>query len=128
MHEGNCLRVFFGFCEVLENRRDYYQSAYGCLPEFKAGLNIGPVTVAEVGVLKREIAYLSDVLNTTARIQGQCNELGQPLLLSGALRDRLEPAGLFSFRAEGEITLRGREEKVALFSVGLERSRVQKPP
>jgi adenylate cyclase len=118
LQDGNCLQVFFGFCEVLQARRDYYESSYGCFPEFKAGLNLGLVTVAEVGVLKREIAYLSDVLNTAARIQGKCNDLGQALLLSGALRDRLEPLGLFAFQAEGEIALRGREEKVLLFSVG----------
>jgi adenylate cyclase len=119
LHDGNCLRVFFGFCDTLEKRRKYYTETYDCFPEFKAGLNIGLVTVAEVGILKREIAYLSDVLNTAARIQGQCNEIGQTLLLSGSLHDRLEPAGLFSFRTEGEIELRGREEKVALFSVEL---------
>ena len=119
LYDCNCLRVFFGFCEVLQKRRDYYESTYECFPEFKAGLNMGLVTVAEVGVLKREIAYLSDVLNTAARIQGQCKEIAKPILLSGSLHDRLEPLGLFTFHAEGEIELRGREEKVPLFSVEL---------
>jgi adenylate cyclase len=117
LYDCNCLRVFFGFCEVLEKRRDYYESAYDCFPEFKAGLNLGLVTVAEIGVLKREIAYLSDVLNTAARIQGHCNELARPILLSGSLHDRLPSESPFTFHSEGEIALRGREEKVALFSV-----------
>ena len=75
------------------------------------------VASGQIPLSELPTAYLSDVLNTAARIQSQCNEIGRSLLLSGALRDRLEPAGLFSFRAEGEIVLRGREEMVALFSV-----------
>ena len=41
-------------------------SNYGVVPEFKAGLNLGLVTVAEVGEIKKELAYgfefLGDVI------------------------------------------------------------------
>ncbi|NIP97817.1 MAG: adenylate/guanylate cyclase domain-containing protein [Akkermansiaceae bacterium] len=115
--DSNCVATYFGFCEVLESRRSHYESAYGCFPEFKAGLNLGPVTVAEVGVLKREIAYLSDVLNTAARIQGMCNELESPILISGMLRKRLPEGAPYHYQSRGEISLRGREEQVGLFGV-----------
>lgn len=49
-------------------------------PEFKAGLSLGLVTVAEVGELKTEFAYHGDVLNTAARIEGYCIEFNKPLL------------------------------------------------
>ena len=77
---------------------------------------MGPVTVAEVGVLKREIAYLSDVLNTAARIQGMCGEMGRDLLLSGSIHNALPSETPFIFQSEGEIALRGRAEVVELFS------------
>ena len=41
---------------------------YRMVPEFKAGVNSGHVTVAEVGELKKEPAYQGDVLITAARI------------------------------------------------------------
>ena len=38
------------------------------VPQFKAGANVGPVPAAEVGVVKRDILYLSEILHVAARI------------------------------------------------------------
>jgi len=114
---ANCVETFFAFRTVLEGRRAHYETHYGCFPEFKAGLNMGLVTVAEVGVLKREIAYLSDVLNTAARIQEMCNTLDSPVLLPTSLRDRLPQDMPYSFTGKGSISLRGRQEDIELCSV-----------
>jgi adenylate cyclase len=62
--DNNCLKAFFEFESELANKRAYYQGHYGVVPVFKGGLNTGRVMVAEVGVVKRDIAYHSDVLNT----------------------------------------------------------------
>ena len=86
LRDNNCIYVFYDFDAALRERRDYYDELYGLMPEFKAGVNAGEVMVAEVGVLKREIAYHSDVLNTAARIQSKCNELGHDLLVSASLQ------------------------------------------
>ncbi len=43
------------------------------MPEFKAGFHIGKVITAEIGVIKKDIIFTGDVLNTTARIQGLSN-------------------------------------------------------
>ena len=50
----------------------HYQ--YGVVPEFKAGFHVGFATVGEIGVLKKIIAFSGDVLNTTSRIQSNCNK------------------------------------------------------
>ena len=47
-----------------------------------------------VGVVKWEIAYSGDVMNTTARIEARCNDFGVNLLLSGVIHDRLSVNGL----------------------------------
>ena len=67
---NNCLNAFFAFEKEIEKKRTYYEQEYGVAPEFKGGISIGKVMTAEVGVIKRDIAYHSDVLNTAARIQG----------------------------------------------------------
>ena len=116
--EANCLQAYFLFVDQLSARDDYYREKYGVSPEFKAGVNIGSATVLEVGEIKREISYLGDVLNTAARIQGQCNDYGEELLMSELLKDRINdlPANL-DLAEIGEVELRGREEAVKIFAV-----------
>ena len=123
---GNCLQAYFAFSHRLAERRDYYQSRYGLIPKFKAGVNIGLATVLEVGDIKREISYLGDVLNTAARIQGQCNVHGESLLISETLRNRLPSVpDHLDIDAIGMIELRGRAEAVRLYRV---RERPTKDP
>ena len=85
----NGISVYYSFSNTLISRANYYKSNYGFVPFFKAAIHIGLVTVAEVGVIKREVAYHSDVLNTTTRIQSKCNELKAPLLISKDLKEKI---------------------------------------
>ncbi len=118
LRDANCLRAYFRFVDQLDSRSNYYQSEYGVVPVFKAGINIGSVTVLEVGEIKREISYLGDVLNTAARIQGKCGELGELLLISEKLHQQLTniPDNL-TMKSIGSIGLRGREQAVDIISV-----------
>ncbi len=59
----------------MKNQRNYSK-------ELKAGITSGEVTATEIGVIKRSIAYHGDVLNTAARIQGECSKLNKELLIS----------------------------------------------
>lgn len=72
----------------------------------------------EIGVIKRDIAFSGDVLNTTARIQSKCNELGVNILLSKSLLDQLAlPPNSFIPHKIGNILLRGKKKEVTLFTV-----------
>ena len=82
LRNDNCINAFYRFKNQLLKRQDYYKKQYHCIPHFKAGLNEGIVTVTEVGRYKKEIAYHGDTINTAARIQKKCNELGYELLIS----------------------------------------------
>ena len=118
VENANCLQAYFAFCRRLRERNSYYKDRYGMIPEFKAGVNIGFATVLEVGEVKREIAYLGDVLNTAARIQGQCKVYNENLMISEALRDRLKTLpGRLSIQPVGNIQLRGRIDAVELYCV-----------
>jgi adenylate cyclase len=118
LKDANCVSVFFQFDETLRHKADYYRARYGIVPEFKAGVNLGTVTAAEIGVLKRDIAYFSDVLNTAARIQSKCNEYGKRLLISGALKALLDAVpGRPVMERLGEIALKGKENLVEIYAV-----------
>jgi adenylate cyclase len=108
---------FAAITGLINSRTDYYSSEYGFVPEFKAGCHGGKVTVGEVGVIKREIVYTGDVLNTAARIQGMCNQLNSDFLVSEALVDSV-PVG-FESEEMGDIELRGKNELVRLFKIKL---------
>lgn len=120
LRNGNCVAVFHQFERSLQDRAAHYRERYGVVPQFKAGVNIGPVTAAEIGVLKRDIAYFSDVLNTAARIQSKCNEYGKRLLISGALKKALEAVpGLPAMERLGDIPLKGKGAPVEIYAVAI---------
>ena len=115
----NALQCFFDIQQRLLDRSAYYRAHYaGILPEFKAGLHYGFVTAGEIGVVKRDIVYSGDVMNTTARIQGKCNELGVNILLSKSLLDKLGTLqNLFEPTEMGQIALRGKQDAMMLYTV-----------
>ncbi|MBY0377275.1 MAG: adenylate/guanylate cyclase domain-containing protein [Gammaproteobacteria bacterium] len=115
--EANCLRVFYDFNDTLATRSSYYMKKYQYLPVFKAGVNMGKVAVAEIGTIKRNIAYLSDVLNTAARIENLCNEIGKPLLISEEVKTRLGEVSGYEMQFTDEIKLRGKNKLVKIYSV-----------
>ena len=116
---ANCLQCFFDIEKSLLEKAAYYQENYnGIIPKFKAGLHYGAVMVGEIGIVKRDIVYSGDVLNTAARIQSKCNELGQVIIISKFLLEKLEPLPTrFESIELGEMDLRGKQKSVLLNSV-----------
>ncbi len=123
MHNGvdsaNCLNCFFEIQEALKLKDSYYKKNYhGIVPEFKAGLHYGYVVAGEIGVVKRDIVFSGDVLNTAARIQQKCNELGVNILLSNYLLDKLNlQTDTFKPKKIGDMELRGKKQKVMLYTL-----------
>ena len=116
LNDQNCVKAYFKFRDQILSRTDYYHSKYDCLPYFKAGINAGIVTVAEVGKYKKEIAYHGDTINTASRIQGMCNSFEKDLIISESLKDRLSREG-FEFEGLGSIELKGKQKTVYLYAV-----------
>ncbi len=117
IEDGNCISCFFKIKNKIKERREFYLSKYGVEPLFKAGLHIGEAIVTEVGDLKKEIVFHGDVLNTTSRIQSQCNQLNQQLLISDALFNTLTERNGYDFLTMGKIKLKGKEDEIELFGV-----------
>ncbi|UTW63794.1 adenylate/guanylate cyclase domain-containing protein [bacterium SCSIO 12741] len=111
------LHCFYAMKANLQKQRKKYEREFGVVPTFKAGLHLGEVTTGEIGVIKKEITFTGDVMNTTARIQALCNAFEVDLLLSQDLVEELKLGSEFKPKALGEIELRGRKEKVNLFTL-----------
>ncbi|PJJ60555.1 adenylate/guanylate cyclase domain-containing protein [Hymenobacter chitinivorans] len=112
--KAQCVRCFFLMQRSIEARKDSYLRQYGHYPRFKAGLHGGRVVATWVGEVKREIVYHGDVLNTTARIQSLCNELGQELLISEDLLTQLPPLSGVVATFVSTLNLRGRQQAISL--------------
>lgn len=114
--DSNCIRCYQSTKELLKDLAPIYEEQFGVAPEFKAGLHAGKAVVGEIGVIKREIAYSGDVLNTAARIQSKCNDFGASLLFSEAIL-QLFPENHFSHKLIGKVQLRGKSEAINLYSL-----------
>jgi class 3 adenylate cyclase len=117
--DARCIQCFFRFQADLESRRAYYQSTYGVFPGFKAGVHYGEVIATEVGDLKSEIVFIGDVVNTTARIQAMCNDLGTNLLISADVASKLPSVSWLRLQPVGEVALRGKALPVSLVAASL---------
>ena len=117
LRNQNCINTYFNFKKVLDKRRLYYKKVYGLIPEFKAGLDSGPITVAEVGELKKELAYHGDIINTASRIQEMCNQYQSNILISERLRNQLNGDVDKEFKLIGNIQLKGKNKAINIFRV-----------
>lgn len=117
IHNANCLRCFYSMQEAIQQRSARYREKYGLVPEFKAGLHSGRVTIGEIGVIKKDIVFSGDVLNTAHRIQAICNRYGVKILISKHLLDKLHlPPSDFNPMRVGIIELKGKQQKLELYT------------
>lgn len=114
---ANSIHCFFAMQNSLIGKTEKYLSKYGIVPTFKAGIHLGKVTTGEIGKIKKDFVFTGDILNTTARIQGLCNKYNVKLLLSKKLVDTLNIKTIFNTVELGETELRGKDEKVTLYSI-----------
>jgi len=117
LQNNNCLRCFFAIKDIFSNRSEEYIEKYGLVPGFKAGFHYGKVTTGEIGVVKKEIIFTGDVLNTTARIQSICNTYDVEILISNDLLSHLKAEDKYNSIEIGECELRGRDARVKLFTI-----------
>jgi adenylate cyclase len=114
---ARCIAACFGAMDRLADRAPDYRREFGAAVAVRAGLHCGPVVTGEMGSVKREIVFLGDTVNTTARIQELCRETGERVLASADLIDRLKlPPGIAK-RSLGDLRLRGKGEDLALYAL-----------
>jgi adenylate cyclase len=117
LKNNNSVNCFFQMKEIINRRKPKYISKYGVAPEFKAGLHGGPVIVTWVGEMKKEIVYVGDVLNTTARIQEECKRLAKDFLISEDLLNSMDDSGSIKTTFVEETILRGKRKPLKLYSL-----------
>lgn len=114
---NNCVQCFFTMKAVLASQAEKYTTRFGMIPGFKAGLHTGKVTTGEIGTIKKEIIFTGDVMNTTSRIQGLCNTYQAEVLISDTLLEKLHIDSSLHVASLGEVELRGKGERMKVYSL-----------
>ena len=82
----------------------------------RIGISTGPVIGGDIGAGKRmNFTLLGDTVNLAARLEELNKQHGTRILVSKSTRDAC--GDLFSFQSLGSVTVRGRSESVAIFSL-----------
>lgn len=115
--DAKCIHCFFDIRNTMELNKEKYLKKFGVYPQFKAAMHSGSVSVTWIGTIKKEVVYHGDVLNTTARIQDECNKYGQYFLISDFMLENLELPGYLKSEFVGEVQLKGKQEKVKIFGL-----------
>jgi adenylate cyclase len=89
------------------------------LPEFRAALHCGEIVAGEVGDVRREIAYVGDMLNVAARLLDASKDLGRDVLASGELLARVRLPGGLQVEPLPTLTIRGRDAPLEIAALSM---------
>jgi adenylate cyclase len=117
LRDLNCISLFYAYEQRLNDRKDHYLKYFRSVPVFKAGMDVGSITVTEVGDIKREIAYHGDVLHTAARLEKLCNHLEQKILITESVQEKLDLTNGYATEYMGDYKLRGKQGKQKVFGI-----------
>jgi len=115
--DARAVQCLFDMGDILEKHRAYYEERYGIVPAARGGIHVGPVIATWVGVARFKLALHGDVLNTAARIQSQCRELGVTCLVSEDYASSCILPEDFRTVDLGMCELRGKSHPMRLLSV-----------
>ncbi len=113
----NCLKFIEHAQNTIKKKEKYYKDYYGFAPTFKAGIHAGDVTAGYIGIIKKELVFSGDTLNTTARIRSKCHDLKTAFVLSNEFVEGIQNHNGFDITEIGEMELKGRKEKEKLYSL-----------
>ncbi len=115
-YQARCLTCFNEFEKAIQSKKEIYLARYGTIPQFKAAVHCGEVMIGEMGKIKKSIKFSGDVLNTTARVEKVCGDIGAKLVITDNLM-RILPDLPFSLEKISNISLKGKERPVDVYKV-----------
>lgn len=116
---NNCLKCFFSLKETFAKLSKKYEKKFNLIPKFKASIHMGTVVTGEIGVLKKEIFFTGDVLNTTSRMESMCHQYNTECLISEPVYEKLKPNNDINIDYIGQCKLKGKNQQIKLYTANL---------
>jgi adenylate cyclase len=120
LNKQRCFKFLRNAYFLLKRREAVYLKRFGIIPTFKAGIHAGEVTAGVIGIIKKDLVYSGDTLNTAARIRSKCHELDESYVLSGDFLVDFNTPYMYQVNEIGEMEFKGRREKEKLYSLSFE--------
>jgi adenylate cyclase len=117
LKNNNCIGLYFAFTKQLKKRSSHYMKQYSLEPFFKAGVHGGELIITQVGTVKKDLAFHGDVINTTARIQDECNKYDEALLISEELLGYMQLNPNYRAKNLGNILLKGKHDSLNIMAI-----------
>jgi len=114
-----CLKFVRQAVLTFKRKENYYMKEYGVAPTFKAGIHAGDVTAGYIGIIKKDLVFSGDTLNTTARIRSKCHDLKHSFIVSIDFLHDFEVPDKYHIAEIGEMEFKGRKEKSKVYSLEL---------
>ncbi|NND08606.1 MAG: adenylate/guanylate cyclase domain-containing protein [Saprospiraceae bacterium] len=113
---ANCLRAFFEIKEIIRREKINYYEKFNAAPEYIAALHFGTLVRGEVGIVKTEIVYSGDAMNTTSR-QLKYAAKSTDLIASAEAMKLLDLPTILSVKKLGSVPMRGKQEEVEIMVI-----------
>ena len=97
----------------------HFEAAYASAPRLRYALHVGPVVTGKMGNLKRDIVFLGDTVNTTARLEEIARQQDCDLVVSEAVLSRLDPPADLTVRRLPQAAIRGKTESMDVYAIDL---------
>ncbi|TAL41415.1 MAG: adenylate/guanylate cyclase domain-containing protein [Chitinophagaceae bacterium] len=120
LNKQRCFKFLRNAFYLVKRREARYMKRFGICPTFKAGIHAGEVTAGVIGIIKKDLVYSGDTLNTAARIRGKCHELDESFVLSGDFLQNFNTPYTYQVNEIGEMEFKGRKEKEKLYALSFE--------
>lgn len=117
LNKQRCFKFLRQSFFLLKRREPKFMKRYGVCPTFKAGIHSGEVTAGVIGIIKKDLVYSGDTLNTAARIRSKCHELEESFVVSGDFLHDFSTPFAYKVNEIGEMEFKGKTEKEKLFSI-----------
>jgi len=100
--------------DLCREEADDIEEEFSAKPGIRIALHGGPVVAGETGFSKRQITYLGDTINITARIEAKAKEVDGNYLISTSLLECMELPDDIACEKIGEFDMKGASAKISL--------------
>ncbi|MEM6893805.1 MAG: adenylate/guanylate cyclase domain-containing protein [Bacteroidota bacterium] len=116
--DSKSLDLFMDFKAYLEENDPRFIQCYGIQPRFKCAINSGWAVQSEIGKEVKHLVYHGDVLNTTARLLGQCHLQNTDIIISEtAIVEKRLLENKYELKPMRYVNLKGKKKIVSAFVV-----------
>ncbi len=114
---SRCLTALKDMQRDIQINAGHFQDEFDRVPQFRAALHGGEVVLGECGDSRKQVTFLGDVVNTTARIEEATKKKDEQFLVSDFLIQKMiVPEGV-AIEEFGSPILKGIEEPLLLHRI-----------